>query len=196
GWSIGGVAHWQTGFPFTMSNGSDRNGDGQTGPDRPDISNPGAPLNTRGNLAPTTPPASNPGALPGQGWCPSGFSNPDLAAPAPLTLTCINPNTVHWIEGIGPPNGNTVGRNTLFAPGLSNLNLSIAKKFKFTERTSLEYRVEMYNALNTTNFGNFVAPRTVNSGTTTPAGQATTFLDVTQTESFGRSMRMRLKFSF
>jgi hypothetical protein len=54
----------------------------------------------------------------------------------------------------------------------------------------------MLNALNTVSFGNFVAPRVVNSGTLTPAGQPTTFLDVTQTESFGRSMRMRVKFTF
>ncbi|HLJ26369.1 MAG TPA: carboxypeptidase regulatory-like domain-containing protein [Candidatus Angelobacter sp.] len=175
GWQASGIAHWQTGFPFTMINGSDRNGDGQTAADRPDISNPAAPLNTRAVL---------------NSACATGYANPDLNG------ACVNPNTVHWIEGIGAPNANTVGRNTMLAPGLNNLNLAIAKKFKITEGTNLEYRVEMFNALNTTNFGNFVAPRTINSGTITPVGQPTTFLDVTQTESFGRSMRMRLKFSF
>ncbi len=176
GWSVSGISHWQTGFPFTVANGSDRNGDGQTGPDRPDISNPAAPLNTRAIISAS---------------CATGFLNPDLNGGA-----CVDPNTVHWIEGIGAPNARTVGRNTLFAPGLDNMNLSIAKQFKFTERTGLEYRVEMFNALNTINFGNFVAPRTINSGTITPAGQPTTFLDVTQTESAGRSMRMRLKLTF
>lgn len=175
GWQVAGIAHWQTGFPFTVANGTDRNGDGQTGPDRPDISNAAAPLNTRAVITPS---------------CATGFSNPDNGG------ACVDPSTVHWIEGIGLPNARTVGRNTLFAPGLDNLNLAIAKRFKITEGTNLEYRVEMFNALNTTNFGNFVAPRTVNSGTITPIGQATTFFDATQTESFGRSMRMRLKFSF
>lgn len=175
GWEVAGIAHWQTGFPFTMSNGTDRNGDGQTGPDRPDIGNPAAPLNTRAVITPS---------------CATGFSNPDNNG------ACVDPSTVHWVEGIGAPNARTVGRNTLVAPGLDNLNLAIAKRFKITEGTNLEYRVEMFNALNTTNFGNFVAPRVVNSGAITPVGQATTFLDVTQTESFGRSMRMRLKFSF
>lgn len=175
GWQVSGVSHWQTGFPFTMANGSDRNGDGQSGPDRPDISNPNAPLNTRATL---------------NAACPLGYSNPDLNG------ACVDPNTVHWIEGIGAPNARTVGRNTMFAPGLDNLNLAIAKRFKFTERTNLEYRVDMFNALNTLNFGNFVAPRAVNSNTITPLGQPTTFLDVTQTQSFGRSMRMRLKLTF
>lgn len=184
GWQLSGVAHWQTGFPYTVANGSDRNGDGQTGPDRPDISNPAAPLNTRAIL---------------DAKCPLGYANPDVFDPTRGTTggaMCWNPSAVHWIEGIGAANARTVGRNTLVAPGLDNLNLAIAKRFKFTERTGLEYRVEMFNALNTTNFGNFVAPRTVNSGTLTPAGQPTTFLDFTQTESLGRSMRMRLKLTF
>src|SRR5262249_53074992 len=45
GWSLGGVAHWQTGFPFSVSNGVDRGGFGQTAAERPDISNINAPLN-------------------------------------------------------------------------------------------------------------------------------------------------------
>jgi hypothetical protein len=182
GWQVSSVAHWQTGFPFTMANGSDRNKDGQTGPDRPDISNPNAPLNTRATL---------------DSGCPLGYSNPDVFDGSRANKqACWDPATVHWIEGTGAPNARTVGRNTVLAPGLNNLNLALAKRFKFTERTGLEYRVEMFNALNLTNYGNFVAPRTVNSGNVTPAGQATTFLDVTQTESFARSMRMRLKLTW
>ena len=182
GWQVGGVAHWQTGFPFTMNNGTDRNGDGQTAVDRPDIGNPSAPFNTRATL---------------DSGCPLGYSNPDVFdASRANKQACVDPSTVHWLEGIGAPNARTVGRNTMLAPGLDNLNLAIAKRFKSTERTGLEYRVEMFNALNTANYGNFVAARTINTGTVTPAGQATTFLDPLQTESFGRSMRMRLKLTF
>lgn len=184
GWQVSSLAHWQTGFPYTIANGSDRNKDGQTGPDRPDISNPAAPLNTRAIL---------------DSKCPLGYANPDVFDPSRGPkggAMCWDPSTVHWIEGTGLPNARTVGRNTQLAPGLDNLNLAIAKKFNFTERTGLEYRVEMFNALNTANYGNFVAPRTINSGSVTPAGKPTTFLDVTQTESFGRSMRMRLKLTF
>ncbi len=185
GWAFSSISHWQTGFPFTVVNGTDRNGDGQSGPDRPDISNPAAPLNTRGQLAPSAPPS--PGALPGQGWCPTGFSNPDATPPPGLTLACIDPATVHFIEGRGPPNARTVGRNTLRAPGIGNLSVSVAKRFRLTERAALECRVDMFNALNTINLGNFVAARTVNG-----SGKGS-FLDFTQTESFGRSMRMQLR---
>lgn len=170
GWSLSGVSHWQTGFPYTVANGVDRNGDGQTGPDRPDIGNINAPLNTRAIL---------------KASCPTGYGNPDLTG-----TPCVDPTTVHFIQGVGSPNANTVGRNTLRAPGIDNLALAIAKRFRFTERMGLEYRAEMFNALNTLSLGNFVAARTVNGSA------AGSFLDFNQTDSSGRSMRMRVKFDF
>ena len=78
----------------------------------------------------------------------------------------------------------------MFAPGLDNVDFSIAKRFRMTEKSGLELRLDMFNALNTTNLGNFVASRAV-------LGSAQgSFLDFTQTESFGRSMRVRAKFEF
>ena len=95
---------------------------------------------------------------------------------------------MHFIQGAGGPNSRTIGRNTLNAPGVDNLDAAIAKRFKFTERSGLEFRVDMFNALNTTNLGfsQFVS-RLVNGS---PSGS---FLDFTQTNSIGRSMRMRVK---
>jgi hypothetical protein len=55
---------------------------------------------------------------------------------------------------------------------------------------NLEYRVDMFDALNTLNLGYRVASRTVNG--TAPGS----FLDFNQTGSIARTMRMRLKFSF
>ncbi len=170
GWQLSGIAHWQTGFPFTVVNGTDRNGDGQAGPDRPDIGSLSAPLNTRATIKST---------------CATGFGNPDAAG-----TPCVDAATVHFIEGSGNPNGQTVGRNTLRAPGIDNLDLAIAKRFRFTERMNLEYRVDMFNALNTLNLGYRVASRTVNGSA--PGS----FLDFNQTASIARTMRMRLKFSF
>ncbi len=142
GWQLSGIAHWQTGFPFTVVNGADRNSDGQAGPDRPDIGSLSAPLNTRAIKKST---------------CSTGFGNPDAAG-----TPCVDPATVHFIQGSGNPDGQTVGRNTLRAPGIDNLDLAIAKRFRFTERMNLEYRVDMFNALNTLNLGYRVASRTVN----------------------------------
>jgi hypothetical protein len=173
GWTFSGISHWQTGMPYTLQNGTDRGGYGQLGAERPDVSNPNAPLNTRAILAPS---------------CATGFTNPDGPAG-----NCVDPGTVHWIEGVGAPNARTVGRNTLRAPGIDNLDFSVAKRARITEKSALEYRVDMFNAFNSTNLGfdtsGFVA-RTVNGS------GANTFLDFGQTDSIGRSIRMRLRFEF
>lgn len=171
GWTLSGISHWQTGLPYTVQNGSDRGGFGQTAAERPDISNLAAPLNTRAIISTT---------------CVSGFTNPD-GAPG----NCVDPTTVHFIEGTGGPDARTVGRNTLRAPGVDNLDLAIAKRFRFTERSGMEFRVDMFNALNTTNLGFFpFVSRAVNGST------AGSFLDFTQTDSIGRSMRVRAKFDW
>ena len=143
---------------------------GAIGQDRPDISNINAPLNTRAVVKTS---------------CATGFGNPDIAG-----TPCVDPSTVHFIQGVGLPNANTVGRNTLLAPGLDNVDFAISKRFRFTEKSGLELRLDMFNALNTINLGNNVAARTVN-------GSALgSFLDFTQTDSIGRSMRVRAKFEF
>jgi hypothetical protein len=71
-WSLAGIASYQSGAPFTIVNGSDRNGDRVT-IDRPDIGNPNAPLNTRAVLASA---------------CNTGYRNPDSA---PNTTVCVTP---------------------------------------------------------------------------------------------------------
>lgn len=174
GWTISAIPHWESGQPYTLLNGRDRNLDGQTAPDRPDISNPSAPLNTRA--------VRNPG-------CATGFSNPDLNG------ACVDPSTVHFIEGIGLPNANTVGRNTLRAPAVDTLNVAIAKRFRINERSAFEYRVDMFNALNTINLGD-VPARTIFTGNNVAPGQAVTFLNPLFSQSVGRSMQMRLRLTW
>lgn len=178
GWTLGGISHWQTGLPFTIRNGQTRAGFGQPLAERPDISNPAAPLNTRAVI---------------RSSCPTGFGNPDVLD-AGGKPTCWDPATVHWIQGKGLPNARTVGRNTLRAPGVDNLDISIAKRFRLTEKAGLEYRVDMFNALNTTNLGFNTGSFVGRSVTSTPAGQFMDFAALT--DSIGRTMRMRLKFDW
>ncbi|MBZ5636436.1 MAG: TonB-dependent receptor [Acidobacteriia bacterium] len=47
----------------------------------------------------------------------------------------------------------TLGRNALRSPGLAQLDLSINKNFRFTERVTAQFRSEFFNILNHTNFG-------------------------------------------
>jgi hypothetical protein len=125
GWSVGGVTTFQSGTPFTIGNGSDRNNDTFL-QDRPDIGNPTAPLNTRAIIFPK---------------CATGYQNPD-------TGSCVSPGDVHWVEGIGFPNGATVGRNTLHTGGTNNFDLNLTKSIPLGEKRRLELRWEAFNAFN------------------------------------------------
>lgn len=173
GWQLSAIATWQTGIPYTVANGTDRDGDGQRTNDRPDIGSASAPINTRATL---------------NSSCPTGYSNPDLAG-----TPCVNPNSVHWLEGSGRPSANTVGRNTLTLPGLDNLDFAAAKTFRFTERMNLELRTDLFNTLNTLNLG-YTTPG-VDSGQAVvdPAG---TFLNQALTGNNPRTMRVMVRFSF
>src|SRR5262249_30423854 len=48
----------------------------------------------------------------------------------------------------------TSGRNILTGPGTCNLDFSAVKQFKITERLSLQYRAELFNAFNHTALNN------------------------------------------
>jgi outer membrane receptor protein involved in Fe transport len=125
GWYIAGITTFQSGTPYTVLNGIDRNNDTWLS-DRPDISNPKASLLSR--------------AVPSE-RCTTGYSNPD-------TNACVDPAVVHWVEGMGFPNRATVGRNTLHTNGTNNFDLSVLKTFPIAERKRLEFRGEAQNAFN------------------------------------------------
>jgi hypothetical protein len=66
------------------------------------------------------------------------FNPKDFPLPAPYTI------------------GNA-GRNILRGPGVNNWDLSILKNFHFTERIYLQFRTELFNAFNHTQFNNPVS---------------------------------------
>lgn len=48
----------------------------------------------------------------------------------------------------------TTGRNTMFGPGLTNLDLSLFRNFKITEKVMVEFKTECFNISNTPKFSN------------------------------------------
>jgi len=166
GWSIAGIATFQSGTPYTVVNGFDRNGDSWPG-DRPDIGNPNAPRASRAVL-----------------WqpCATGYRNPD-------TNACVNPADAYWVEGTGFPNASTAGRNTLFTNGTNNFDLSLFKTFTIRERRRLEFRWEALNALNHPQFVQVPQRNVVN----TLPGR---FLNRDFTDSGIRSMWVQVKLVF
>jgi hypothetical protein len=145
GWSLSGIISFQTGAPFTVANGFDRNND-VIPSDRPDISNLSAPLNSRAVVTPAS----------GSQFCSTGYRNPD-------TGFCVSPGDVHWVQGLGLPNTSTVGRNTLLAGGINNFDLTLTKSFQVGEQGRLEFRWEALNALNHPQFTQIPAASVVGS---------------------------------
>jgi hypothetical protein len=166
GWQVAGITTFQSGTPFSVGNGSDRNNDGILG-DRPDICNPNAPLNTRAIIFLK---------------CSTGYQNPD-------TGSCVSPADVHLVEGIGLPNAATVGRNTLRTSGTNNFDLNLTKSIPLGETRRLELRWEALNAFNHPQYVN-VPLVSVNG---TPAGR---FLNRDYTDSGIRSMWVQVKLVF
>jgi hypothetical protein len=171
GWSLSGITVFQSGAPFTVGNGFDRNNDTLL-LDRADIGNPRAPLGSR---AVVTPPS-------GSQSCSTGYRNPD-------TGLCVSPGDVHWIQGLGLPNASTVGRNTLVAGGINNFDLTLTKSFPIKEQRRVEFRWEALNALNHPQFTQIPARNVVG----TPPGR---FLNRDFTDSGIRSMWAQVKVVF
>jgi TonB dependent receptor len=166
GWSVAGITTFQSGTPFTVGNGSDRNNDGFL-EDRPDIGNPNTPLNTRAIIFPK---------------CATGYQNPD-------TLSCVSPSDVHWVEGTGFPNASTVGRNTVHTGGTNNFDLNLTKAIPLREKQRLELRWEAFNVFNHPQF--VQVPQMEVNGT--PTGR---FLNRASTDSGIRTMWVQAKVVF
>jgi hypothetical protein len=58
------------------------------------------------------------------------------------------------------PGQNGIGRNTFVSPSYWNLDLGFIKTFQVTEKVKVQFRMEMFNALNHANFDNPVSAST------------------------------------
>jgi hypothetical protein len=79
----------------------------------------------------------------------------------------------------------TVGRNTMRAPGVFNMDFSIFRKFPITERFNLEFRAEAFNLTNTPHF--LTPGSNINSGN---------FMRVTGAQQDQRQLRFGLRLEF
>jgi len=78
---------------------------------------------------------------------PNVVGNPELS----------NPTTLQWFNTAAftfPPQGTfgNAGRNILEGPGFENVNVSLLKNTKLTERVNLQFRAEAFNLFNHPNF--------------------------------------------
>jgi Carboxypeptidase regulatory-like domain/TonB dependent receptor len=91
----------------------------------------------------------------------------------------------------------TVGRNTMRGPGVFNLDASLFRNFKITEKWTLQFRSEVFNLTNTPAFGN---PGSNASSPTRNADgsiiNTNGFSEITSAAGTERQFRFALKLSF
>jgi hypothetical protein len=115
GWQVNGIYVWQTGLPFTITDGS-----------------------PQANLGPSI-----------------SVDRPNVTGSAALP----NPTIDRWFNTsvfVPQPFGTLggVGRNTLYGPNQTHLDLSLFKNFPVRERWKLQFRAEVYNISNTPGLAN------------------------------------------
>jgi hypothetical protein len=145
GWQMGGIMQIKTGLPFTPLIGGDPLGLKSSSPfgypDRlkgPGCSSAVNPGNAAGYIKlncfalPTLPASLS-------GLCdPTIFSVPSAPAPS---------GTVYCPNRLG-----TAGRNDIYGPGLVDFDFSMIKDTKIFERLNVQFRAEIFNLFNHTNF--------------------------------------------
>ncbi len=187
GWELGGIMTFARGVPFTVENSANRSQDQALG----------ANFSDRPNLASG---ASN---NPTQGVS-RGCTFPSSADPKKLIViqagTPVGTPTLFFDPCAFSPQflgtfGN-LGRNTLIGPGFSDVDFLVNKHFRMGERRELQFRAEVFNALNHPNFG---APgvgtrRIFGGGGNAPLSSSAGQLKKTTTTS--RQIQFGLKFIF
>jgi hypothetical protein len=116
------------------------------------------------------------------------FANPNF------TGSAIIGSPTQWFNPSAflqpPPNSGfygNLGRDTLIGPGLFDWDFSAIKDTKLTERLNLQFRAELFNILNHTNFN------TPNLIVFTPSGVSPTAGAITSTSTTARQVQFGLK---
>jgi hypothetical protein len=196
GWQVSGVTTFESGVPFTVSNGVDGDGIGGGAVDRPNV-------NPNGRYGVRAVPRTD-----AQGFI-TGYVNPDDGN------NPIDPNTAYFIGNpayvAGLPGSvqrvGTLGRNTERTPGQNNFNMNIMKRTRISEAKAIEFRTEFYNIFNHPQYGTgSVSPFSPAGNPTgsnfipanTTGSVAGLFLktNTTNSDGGGRVIRYQLKFVF
>ena len=156
GWQLNSSFTFQSGAPFTVLNGSDPTG-ALNGID----SLVGNAIRPNQNTSLDT----------------SRMTIPELLAAGGRSLYSVLPSS-------GVRVGN-VGRNTLRADGIGNIDFGFIKNTRIKEKQNIQFRAEMYDATNTRNFG--IPESRVNSAN---------FLNQWGTDGGNRRVVLALRYTF
>ncbi len=161
GWSWSGTYRFQSGAPLTFysttlnpaCDSGWNNAFIGTDSCRPIVSNPGAPLFTSGRFVDATRVVNNTTCI---------STGTGLNAVGTATCPTINPTDVHFIlNSIFADNALcsrnpftcSVGRDTVRGQTQNNVDMSVAKGVKLTERVNMSLRFDAFNVLNRMYYG-------------------------------------------
>jgi len=174
-WQFTGAYTRETGEFVTAQSGLDSNLNGDSAGDRTVLNPSGDP-----NLG-------------------SGVTALKNSAGATVAYLATNPNARYIQAGAGVfP---TAGRNTVQVPGINNFDLSLSKRFNFSERKAIEIRGDATNAFNHPQY----TPGLINSVKLTTYNVTRTFLTPQNAlfqqwnqvfASNARQMQLALRFTF
>jgi hypothetical protein len=130
GWELSGITALQSGTPFSVINGG---------------GNTGVSVGDNAGVANGS----------GSGSYPDVIGNPRSALPAPVNNGSSVGPLLYNPAAFAAPQGLTFGnarRNFLNNPRRLNFDMSLLKNFKLGERSAMEFRFEVFNIFNHTQF--------------------------------------------
>ena len=157
GWRLSGVLSLQSGSPISLINGVSSTTFTGVSTNRPDQIGPV----TIANQVITDPTSSQVGLI--QWLAPNSVCDPRAGACAAGTSYAI---PVTSVNGVSIFHFGNMRRNSVPGPDFKNLDLSLAKTTRITERLRLELRVEAFDLANHPNFGFANSTRTATTAAT------------------------------
>jgi hypothetical protein len=172
GWSISGINTYQSGLPFSVTDGSGGRAFG--GGTSTGIFNCNSIAQAYAS-----------GSLQSQIINGTGYLNPACFSPTPA-VPFSAPNTSSPALNVPVTGFGNVPRNAFRGPFQQEWDLGLAKHFKLFERHSLDFRVDAFNVLN---HPSFRQPSSVGIGTAT-------FGQITSTVNPPRLLQLNAQYSF
>ena len=179
GWQLNTIITLQSGQPWNVNDQNNNFSGINEGSDRWNFF--GNPADFK-SIGPNGIPCFGPGSAACTGAIPAACTTAATSLGA-STLAALNANGFCYVvrNSVLIPNGRgqfgNMGRNIFRDTGFRNVDLSVAKTFKFGERIRAQFRVETFNLFNHPNFAN-------PWGATSTYGQGA-FADPSQAGSFG-----------